>query len=190
MIRSYYHCCCINEPVIFSHCVHFKRGQWFHALLKVCSDRDDIVPLNAKCQAYCVCTHNLMSVHITTPVRCIHCRCSAHTCVHVFFWQPQKISRPTVTESCSCVLRSGRRLTRSSPLEEFIILYITTIFILTFLLFTTKYFVIVVPQKYVFHSNHRPCPFCVSVRRDFIWLLYCCYENQWLWMYAAEGYDQ
>ena len=24
MIRSYYHCCCINEPVIFSQCVHLK----------------------------------------------------------------------------------------------------------------------------------------------------------------------
>ena len=43
MIRSYYRCCCINEPVIFSHCVHLKLGHRFHALLKVCSDRDDIV---------------------------------------------------------------------------------------------------------------------------------------------------
>ena len=45
MIRSYYRCCCINQPVIFSHCVHFKLGHRFHALLKVCSDRDDIAPL-------------------------------------------------------------------------------------------------------------------------------------------------
>ena len=47
MMRSYYCCCCccINEPVIFSHCVHLKIGHRFHALLKVCSDRDDIVPL-------------------------------------------------------------------------------------------------------------------------------------------------
>ena len=44
MIRSYYHCCCINEPVIFSHCVHIKLGHQFHALLKVCYDCDDIVP--------------------------------------------------------------------------------------------------------------------------------------------------
>ena len=41
MIRSYYHCCCINEPVIFSHCVHLKLRHRFYALLKVCSDRDD-----------------------------------------------------------------------------------------------------------------------------------------------------
>ena len=35
-------CCCIDEPVIFSHCV-LKLGHQFHAMLKVCSDRDDIV---------------------------------------------------------------------------------------------------------------------------------------------------
>ena len=46
MIRSYYRCCCINEPVIFSQCVHLKLGHRFHALLKVYSDRDDTVPLN------------------------------------------------------------------------------------------------------------------------------------------------
>ena len=43
MITSY--CCCTNEPVIFSHSVHLKRGHRFHTLLKVCSDRDDAVPL-------------------------------------------------------------------------------------------------------------------------------------------------
>ena len=42
MIRSYYRCCCMNEPVVFSHCVHLKLEHRFHALLKVCSDRDDI----------------------------------------------------------------------------------------------------------------------------------------------------
>ena len=46
MIRSYYRCCCINEPVMFSNSVHLKLGHRFHALLKVCSDCDDIVPLN------------------------------------------------------------------------------------------------------------------------------------------------
>ena len=45
MIRSYYHCCCINEPVIFSRCVHLKLGCRFHLLLTVCSGRNDIVPL-------------------------------------------------------------------------------------------------------------------------------------------------
>ena len=48
MIRSYYRSCCINERVIFSHCVHLKLGHRFHALLKVCSDRDDAVPLMAE----------------------------------------------------------------------------------------------------------------------------------------------
>ena len=40
MIRS----CCyyITEPVISSYCVHLKLGHRFHALLNVCSDRDDI----------------------------------------------------------------------------------------------------------------------------------------------------
>ena len=45
MIRSYYRCCCINEPVIFSHCVHLKLGHRFHALLEACFDCNDIVPL-------------------------------------------------------------------------------------------------------------------------------------------------
>ena len=46
MIRSYYYrCCCRNDPVFSSHCVHLKLGHRFYALLKVCSDRDDTVPL-------------------------------------------------------------------------------------------------------------------------------------------------
>ena len=47
MIRSYYHCCCINESVILSLCSSAlcSLGHQFHALLKVCSDRDDSVPL-------------------------------------------------------------------------------------------------------------------------------------------------
>ena len=45
MMRLYYRCRCINEPVIFSHCVQLKLGHRFHALLNVCSDRDDIAPL-------------------------------------------------------------------------------------------------------------------------------------------------
>ena len=40
-------CCCINEPVFFSNCVQRKLWHRFHALLKVCSDRDDIVPLKS-----------------------------------------------------------------------------------------------------------------------------------------------
>ena len=43
IIRSYYHCCCINEPVIFSQCVHLKLGHRFHALLKDCSNREYIL---------------------------------------------------------------------------------------------------------------------------------------------------
>ena len=39
-MRLYYHCCCIQEPVIFSHCVNLKLGHRFHVLLKVCSDSD------------------------------------------------------------------------------------------------------------------------------------------------------
>ena len=35
----------VNEPVIFSHRVHLKLGNRFHALLQVCSDRDNSVPL-------------------------------------------------------------------------------------------------------------------------------------------------
>ena len=45
MIMSYYRSCCINKPVAFSHCVHLKLVHRFHALSKVCSDRDDIAPL-------------------------------------------------------------------------------------------------------------------------------------------------
>ena len=36
----------IYDPVIFSRYVHLKLGHRFHALLKICSDHDDIVPLN------------------------------------------------------------------------------------------------------------------------------------------------
>ena len=43
-IRSYYHCCCIYETVNFSHSV-LKLGHQFNTLLKVCSDRDDTIPL-------------------------------------------------------------------------------------------------------------------------------------------------
>ena len=39
------HCCCLNESVIFSLCVHLKLGHRFHALLKVCSYPAYIVPL-------------------------------------------------------------------------------------------------------------------------------------------------
>ena len=46
-IMSCYSCCCINEPVIFSHRVHLKLGHRFHALLTVNSDRDNTVPLSA-----------------------------------------------------------------------------------------------------------------------------------------------
>ena len=53
MRRSYYRCCCINEPVIFSHCVHLKLGSHFHALLKVSSDRDDIVTLRSQSLSCC-----------------------------------------------------------------------------------------------------------------------------------------
>ena len=49
MIRSNYRCCCMNEPVIFSHCVHLKRGHRFHNLLKVDSDRDDTACLMITC---------------------------------------------------------------------------------------------------------------------------------------------
>ena len=31
-------------PVMFSRCVYLKTGHRFHALVKVCSDCDDIVP--------------------------------------------------------------------------------------------------------------------------------------------------
>ena len=50
MIRSFYCCCCINEPVIFS--VHHKLGQRFHALLKVCPDCDDTVPCKGQRTPY------------------------------------------------------------------------------------------------------------------------------------------
>ena len=53
MIRTYmyYRCCCINEPVIFSHRVHLKLGHRFHALLKVPSDRDGTGHLNISFQS-------------------------------------------------------------------------------------------------------------------------------------------
>ena len=52
VIRSYYRRCCINEPVIISHCVNLTLGHRFHALLIVCFDRDDIVPLIFRREIY------------------------------------------------------------------------------------------------------------------------------------------
>ena len=46
MYYRYWH---VNEAVIFSHCIHLKREHQLHALLKVCIDHDDIVPLSRKC---------------------------------------------------------------------------------------------------------------------------------------------
>ena len=42
------------RPVIFNHCFHLKLGHRFHALLKVCSDRDDVVPLSRKVKNNCI----------------------------------------------------------------------------------------------------------------------------------------
>ena len=61
--RLYYHCCCIIEAVIFSHCVHLKLGHWFHALLNVCCDYDDTVPLRRnlrKIYLVTISAHKLM----------------------------------------------------------------------------------------------------------------------------------
>ena len=35
----------VNKSVILSHFVHLKLGHGFHAVLKVCSDYDDIASL-------------------------------------------------------------------------------------------------------------------------------------------------
>ena len=71
-----YCCCCINEPVIFSHCVHPKLGHQFHALLKVWSDRDDIVPLiTFLYSASAVCNVCFWIIHLYVR----HCA-QLHTC--------------------------------------------------------------------------------------------------------------
>ena len=41
-----------NEPVISSHCVNLKLGHRFHALLKVCADRDNTPPLKMYQQCF------------------------------------------------------------------------------------------------------------------------------------------
>ena len=66
MIRSYYRCCCINEPVIFIHCVHLKSTleHWFHALLKVCFNRDDTVPLSGQQNSYSFTCISYMYMYI------------------------------------------------------------------------------------------------------------------------------
>ena len=63
MIRAYYRCCCINEPVIFSHCVYLKLGCPFHALLKVYSECDDIVHLTSSRRAYYIFSGALVQVY-------------------------------------------------------------------------------------------------------------------------------
>ena len=71
MIRSYYRCCCINELVNF-HCVHLKQGHRFHALLKVCSDCDSIVPLNVQSYMYDLLPKNFFSKLYKTPTKRQH----------------------------------------------------------------------------------------------------------------------
>ena len=90
------HDCCIhvhvNESVSFSHCVHLKVGQRFHALLKVCSDRDDTVPLNVHFnRPLCILTSQFASFRGKVRpfighmyARCAHMHSKAwHTYLHV-----------------------------------------------------------------------------------------------------------
>ena len=57
-VKINYRCCCITEPVILSHCAHLKLWHRFHALLKVCSDCDDIVPLTEQSPEKPKCSHS------------------------------------------------------------------------------------------------------------------------------------
>ena len=61
-----YSCCCMKT--IFSHCVHLKLGHQFHALLKVCSDSDDIVPFKTyrKCFVNCDFQRGIISNNYCT----------------------------------------------------------------------------------------------------------------------------
>ena len=84
MIRAYYRCCCINEPVVFSHCVQLKRGHRFHALLKVCSDRDDIAPLRIlsfPCELWICWPIHLISLLTLGQPRFIVCFSQHYICL-------------------------------------------------------------------------------------------------------------
>ena len=60
-IPLHYRCCCINEAVLFGHCVHLELGHRFHALFKVCSDHDDIVSLSDNAwNTHVQCTEGLV----------------------------------------------------------------------------------------------------------------------------------
>ena len=84
MTRSYYRCCCINEPVMFSHCVHLKLGHQFRALLKVCSDRDAIVSVQgSRIQNYMYFASTLnigLALFFQKPkvVTCVLCGTQGH----------------------------------------------------------------------------------------------------------------
>ena len=112
MIKSYYRCCCKNEPV------HLQSpGHRFHALLNVCSDRDNTAPLrwirtiqlhfhsflfniNLSAQTFtvfdvfldsnskwvnmysCTCRNSLPTLPILCIVRSLSIHVHVHTCMH------------------------------------------------------------------------------------------------------------
>ena len=84
MIIGHDCCCYMNEPVIFGQCV-LKLGHRFHALLKVCSDCDDLVPLRfmtGNYASFAILVLVFLEPHFPanqflsnlTPFPCLHCR--------------------------------------------------------------------------------------------------------------------
>ena len=66
--------------VIFRHGVHLKLGHRFHALLKVCSDREDIVPLICQAVSY----HHQFNLLVIVKYRCIEINIYQYS-VHCFY---------------------------------------------------------------------------------------------------------
>ena len=65
-----------------SHCVHYKLGHRFHALLKVCSDRDDAAPLNINLHVHQVYFKiMIMTVpFLPSSMECLGCTSRCVTC--------------------------------------------------------------------------------------------------------------
>ena len=73
MIRSHYCCCCsiINEPVIFSHCVHRKRGSTSHLYSSQTTCRTPIpCPVESLKWSWWYCPFKLWCNHSMNCSRC------------------------------------------------------------------------------------------------------------------------
>ena len=87
-----------DEPVILNHCVNLKLGHRFHALLKVCFDRDDTVPLifNVIVHPFIGCQLKLTAMTTTMYVHTVQ------TYINILKWTKPQARYKFVRRSLNC----------------------------------------------------------------------------------------